>query len=104
MNSDRQQLERVNGYALTAMQALLGLITPAMRAVALQVLDDELVLWFWIKGDPADIEEDVEDAVLDMDAFLQPENILITSRVVQGGVPSDVQGWARVIYRAKAVG
>lgn len=98
---DQQNLERVNGYVLTAMQSLLGLVTPSMEAVALQVLDEELVLWYWIRCDPVDIEEDVEDAVGDMDAYLQPENILITSRVVQGGPPLDVHEWARMIYRAK---
>jgi hypothetical protein len=101
MDPDRRQLARVNGYALTAMQSLHGLVTPSMEAVALQVLDDELVLWFWIRGDPGDIEEDVEEAVVDMDAFLQPENIVITSRVVQGRPPGRIQDWARMIYLAK---
>jgi hypothetical protein len=101
MDPDWRQLARVNRYALTAMQSLHGLITPSMEAAALQVSHDELVLWFWIRGDPGDIEEDVEDAVVDMDAFLQPENILITSRVVQGRPLGRVQDWARMIYLAK---
>jgi hypothetical protein len=97
----KDRLDRENHYVLMTMQSLLGLIDPAVEAVALQIKDDELDLWFWTAGSLAGIREDAEEVVGDLVAFLSPEDILINTKIIEGSPPADVHGWARMIYRRK---
>lgn len=104
MKMDPEKLARENGYVLTAVQALLGLIGPTVEAVALQVVDDgEVVLRFWTHGNEAEVAEDADDVVGDMDALLPLEDAPHISVEILPGSPSPgASRWAgRMIYWAK---
>ncbi|WP_225625850.1 hypothetical protein [Streptomyces werraensis] len=96
-------LERVNDIALTAVQALLGLISSDVVAVGVAVEEDRVLLSFWVRRHTAEIDEDVADAIADLEAFLHPDDPLIESRVMVG-VPeaAAMQPHERMIYWAKS--
>ncbi|MER6141939.1 hypothetical protein ABT174_18135 [Streptomyces sparsogenes] len=96
------ELERVNDIALTAVQALLGLISPDVVAVAVTVEEERVLLSFWVRRHTAEIDEDIADAIADLEAFLHPEIPLIEPRVMVG-VPeaANTQPHERMIYWAK---
>ncbi|MFG2595568.1 hypothetical protein [Streptomyces sp. NPDC048462] len=99
------ELQRVNGIALTAVQALLGLISSDVVAVAVAVAAEEqrVLLSFWVRRHTAEIDEDIADAIGDLEAFLHPEIPLIEPRVMVG-MPdaADTQPHERMIYWAKS--
>ena len=98
----RNGLERENRCVLTASQALLGLIAPSVEAVAIQVNDDGAHPRLWVHDDPAEISEDIIDAIADMEALLLSENPLITNEVLVGNPAPDAYEWAgRFLYWAK---
>lgn len=96
------ELVRVNDIALTAVQALLGLISSDVVAVAVTVEEERVLLSFWVRRHTAEIDEDIADAIADLEAFLHPEIPLITPRVMVG-VPegANTQPHERMIYWAK---
>ncbi|WP_030024360.1 hypothetical protein [Streptomyces monomycini] len=96
-------LERVNGIALTAVQALLGLISSDVVAVAVAVEEERVLLSFWVGRHTAEIDEDIADAIGDLEAFLYPDNPLIESRV-SVGMPETAsrERHERMIYWAKS--
>lgn len=88
MMVDQRHLERENRYVVTAIQAALGLIAPSVDALALEVRSDQLHFRFWVHGGVDEVEADAEEMIFDMDALLQPEDILITYEVLLGTLPS----------------
>ena len=96
------ELERVNGIALTAVQALLGLISSDVVAVAVAVEEERVLLSFWVRCHTAEIDEDIADAIGDLEAFLSPDAPLIESRVTVGTPEAAVrEPHERMIYWAK---
>ncbi|MET8906086.1 hypothetical protein [Streptomyces sp. NPDC004538] len=97
------KLERVNDIALTAVQALLGLISSDVVAVAIGVEEDRVLLSFWVHRHTTEIDEDIADAIADLDAFLQPGGPLMEARVVVGAPEAAVmRPHERMIYWAKS--
>ncbi|MGK5640208.1 hypothetical protein ACSNOK_18120 [Streptomyces sp. URMC 126] len=96
------ELQRVNDIALTAVQALLGLISSDVVAVAVTVEEGRVLLSFWVRRHTAEIDEDIADAVGDLDALLSPESPLIEPRVMVG-VPdaARMRPHERLLYWAK---
>ncbi|MEU8828992.1 hypothetical protein [Streptomyces sp900116325] len=96
-------LQRVNDIALTVVQALLGLISSDVVAVVVAVEEERVLLSFWVRRHTAEIDEDIADAISDLEAFLHPEIPLIEPRVVVG-VPdaTHTQPHERMIYWAKS--
>lgn len=95
------ELERVNGIALMAVQALLGLISSDVVAVAAEEI--RVLLSFWVHRHDLEIDEDIVDAVGDLEAFLYPDNPLIESRVVVGAPEAAAtRPHERMIYWAKS--
>ncbi|MET8518233.1 hypothetical protein [Streptomyces sp. NPDC005077] len=96
-------LQRVNDIALTVVQALLGLISSDVVAVLVAVEEERVLLSFWVRRHTAEIDEDIADAIGDLEAFLYPEIPLIEPRVVVG-VPDATHGQPheRMIYWAKS--
>ncbi|WP_328623847.1 hypothetical protein OHA88_43000 [Streptomyces sp. NBC_00353] len=97
------ELQRVNDIALTAVQALLGLISSDVVAVAIAAEEERVLLSFWVRRHTAEIDEDIADAIGDLEAFLYPEIPLIEPRVMVG-VPdaANMQPHERMIYWAKS--
>ncbi|MFJ6438780.1 hypothetical protein [Streptomyces sp. NPDC091416] len=54
------EVQRVNDIALTAVQALLGLISSDAVAVAIAVEEEGVLLSFWVRRHTAEIDEDIE--------------------------------------------
>lgn len=95
------ELERVNGIALMAMQALLGLVSSDVVAVAVAA-EERVLLSFWVHRHTPEIDEDVVDVIGELEAFLYPDNPLIESRVVVGAPEAAVaRPHERMIYWAK---
>lgn len=106
MNVDQERLARENRYVLDAVQALLGLIGPTVEAVALQVVDGdvpEVVLRFWTHGNEAQVAEDADDAIADLEGLIDPEDARnIRVEILPGSPPRDAFRWAgRMLYWAK---
>ncbi|MET4924241.1 hypothetical protein P3L51_18080 [Streptomyces sp. PSRA5] len=97
------ELQRVNDIALTAVQALLGLISSDVVAVAIAAEEERVLLSYWVRRHTAEIDEDIADAIGDLEAFLHPETPLIEPRVMVG-VPDagNTQPHERMIYWAKS--
>ncbi|MFD6420482.1 hypothetical protein [Streptomyces sp. NPDC060198] len=97
------EVQRVNDIALTAVQALLGLISSDVVAVAIAVEEERVLLSFWVRRHTAEIDEDIDDAVGDLEALLHPQIPLIEPRVMVG-VPDVTTGQPheRMIYWAKS--
>lgn len=97
------ELERVNGIALTAVQALLGLISSDVVAVAVTLEEGRVLLSFWVRRHTAEIDEDIADAIGDLEAFLHPDAPLIEPRVMVGAPEAAALGpHERMIYWAKS--
>jgi hypothetical protein len=97
---------RENLVVLYLTQAMLGLVSSNMRAVAVDVKHDRLVVHFAVGEDTPEIRDDVEDILGDLDALLANENLpddwLIESAIYRGGADADWPGRAfRRIYEAK---
>lgn len=101
---ERQRREREDTYVLDAVQALSGLIGPAVEAVALHVGDNGLLFRFWTDGDTTEVAEDAEDALADLEALLLPHDLdYLEFEVLPGRPPPDAQLWVgRLLYLTKA--
>ncbi|WP_327739285.1 hypothetical protein OG749_41235 [Streptomyces nojiriensis] len=97
------ELERVNGIALMAVQALLGLISSDVVAVAVAAEEERVLLSFWVHRHTPEIDEDIVDAIGDLEAFLYPDNPLVESSVVVGAPKAaTTRAHERMIYWAKS--
>lgn len=95
------ELERVNNVSLMAVQALLGLISSDAVAVAVAAEEERVLLSFWVRRHTAEIDEDIADAITDLEAFLHPVNPLIESRAIVGAPEAAVaKSHERMIYWA----
>ncbi|MEU9887496.1 hypothetical protein [Sphaerisporangium sp. NPDC051011] len=100
--ADPEELERENGIVLDAVQALLGLISPDVIAVAVRVEKDRVELSFWVRRRTSELDEDIQDAVAEMEALLSGEGPLIEPRVHDGAPdPTMLRSYDRMIYWAK---
>ena len=66
---------RENLVVLYITQAMLGLISPSVRAVAVDACRDRLMVHFAVKDDSTQLREDIEDILGDLDALLYNERI-----------------------------
>ncbi|MFJ7046402.1 hypothetical protein ACIQVC_23760 [Streptomyces sp. NPDC101112] len=97
------ELERVNGIALMAVQALLGLISSDVVAVAVAAEEERVLLSFWVHRHTPEIDEDIVDVISDLEAFFYPDNPLIESCVVVGAPEAAaLKPHERMIYWAKS--
>ncbi|TDD52330.1 hypothetical protein E1286_08960 [Nonomuraea terrae] len=96
------ELERENAIVLDAVQALLGLISPEVIAVAVRVERDRIELRFWVRRRTSELDEDIADAIFELDALLSGEGPLIESRIHDGPPdPTMLRSYGRMIYWAK---
>jgi hypothetical protein len=73
LNSEHRTLENLVVLYLT--QAMLGLVSTNLQAVAVEVRTDRLVVHFAFREDRPDDGEDLEDILADLDALLDNEDL-----------------------------
>ncbi|MET9066462.1 hypothetical protein ACWDR1_16720 [Streptosporangium sandarakinum] len=101
MNSPKD-LQRENEIVLDVVQALLGLISPDMLAVAALVEKDRVELSFWVRHHSSQIEEDIDQAVFELDSLCSEEHPLIEAKIYVGKPdPTAIRTYGRMIYWAK---
>lgn len=95
-------LERENEITLYAVQALLGLISSNVIAVAVRAEEERVILTLWARRHTPEVEEDLDDAVFELDALFSEDHPLIVT-IIQVGEPdmSALRSHGRMIYRAK---
>ncbi|MFC5814927.1 hypothetical protein [Nonomuraea harbinensis] len=97
-----EELERENEAVLDAVQALLGLISPDVIAVAVRAEKDRIELSFWVRRRTSELDEDIEDAIFDMEALHSGEGPLIEPIIHDGAPdPAMLGPYVRMIYWAK---
>ncbi|MGW3086704.1 hypothetical protein [Streptomyces sp. NPDC001108] len=97
-----EALRRENEIVLDAIQALLGLISSDVVAVAVLVEAHRVELIFWVRRCTAEIEEDAEQATFELDALLSGDHPLVGSRIHVGDPdPKTLDSFGRMIYWAK---
>ncbi|MFD6825189.1 hypothetical protein ACFWC5_33275 [Streptomyces sp. NPDC060085] len=98
-------LERENEITLFAVQALLGLISADVVAVAVRAEEDRVMLTFWARRHSPELEEDADDAIFELDALFSgnPEDHPLIETAIHVGEPdmSALRPYGRMIYRAK---
>ncbi|MET7379588.1 hypothetical protein ABZT08_12280 [Streptomyces sp. NPDC005526] len=95
-------LERENEITLYAVQALLGLISTGVVAVAVLTEKERVELTFWVHRHTAELDDDVDQAVFELDALFSGDHPLIEPRIYVGQPnPSTLRSFGRVIYWAK---
>ncbi|MEU7153293.1 hypothetical protein [Streptomyces sp. NPDC045470] len=97
-----EALRRENDIVLDVVQALLGLISSDVIAVAVLVEQHRVELTFWVRRRTAEIDEDVDQAAFELDALFSEEHPLIESRITVGEPDSrSLDSYGRMIYWAK---
>jgi hypothetical protein len=95
----KQDME--NGLVLDALQASLGLVSPGMKAIAVLLDVDRIVLHFAVSERSPDIDEDIDDIAFELDALREGSIAIVTE--VHVGVPD--ASWSgragRLVYLAK---
>ncbi|GHG37205.1 hypothetical protein G3I30_12330 [Actinospica acidiphila] len=95
-------LKRENEIVLDVVQALLGLISAEVTAVAVLVETHRVELSFWVRRHTSEVEEDVDQAVFELDALFSEEHPLIESRITVGEPdPGMLDSYGRMVYWAK---
>lgn len=95
-------LDRQNRIVLLAIQALLGLISRNIIAIAVDAMNDEIVLRFWVAIRNKETDEDIREALSELETLFIQENPSLTSEVYLGPPSPDWPEWAgRMIYWAK---
>lgn len=95
-------LERENEITLYAVQALLGLIATETIAVAVLVEAEGVELTFWVHRQTAEVEDDVDQAVFELDALFSGDHPLIVPRIHVGDPDPPTLRKYRMIYWAKS--
>ncbi|GAB3476051.1 hypothetical protein GCM10027440_08450 [Nocardiopsis coralliicola] len=93
-----------NDVVLDAVQALLGLITPNVRAVGIRVARDRerVTFVFWVGEHTTELDEDIEELIVDM-AAINGGNTYAMDTDIRIGYPDFSGGdrGVRFVYAAK---
>lgn len=97
--SSSADLDRENRILLSAVQALLRLISEEVIAVSVQVSSDSVVLHFWVVQHSAAVAEDIDDGLFELEALLFGSGLVVSTQVHLADPPS---GWpGSMIYWKK---
>lgn len=95
-------LEWENHVVLMVGQALLGLVSPEMRGVAVEFDGESVTVHFAVTQLDDELREDIDEVVADVEGLLWPETPDVRSRTFHG---SSGPGWEgrshRLVYLAK---
>ena len=96
-------LERENEITLYAVQALLGLISSDVVAVAVRAEAERVGLTFWTRRHTPELDDDVEQAVFELDALFSEAHPLIEPSIHVGKPDtSALASYGRMVYWAKS--
>jgi hypothetical protein len=91
-----------NHVVLMTTQAMLGLISPAITAVAIDAKPDHVIVYFAVNGLTDGVREDIEEIVTDLDAFLVPATLEVAHEIFDGPPDENWPGHSqRVVFLAK---
>ncbi len=83
-----------NQYVLGLVQALLGGVTPNLRAAAIECVGDEVRLVFLLRNESPEDREEIDDIVFEFEA-LQETVINLDIKVVVSNKPLETLGLPR---------
>jgi hypothetical protein len=94
-----------NDVVLATVQAMLGLVSPDVHGVAVEIDGDSVTLHLAVARADGEIREDINDMVGDLEGLLWPERVEVTPRVHVGSTNGAWEGRQhRVIFLAKGHG
>ncbi|MEV5496666.1 hypothetical protein AB0M50_14840 [Nonomuraea fuscirosea] len=100
---DEETHQRVNEVTLLAVQALLGLISNDVIAVAVNVDVARVEIIFWAYRHSSELEDDAEEATFELDALFSGDHPLIEYTIKIGEPePRPLESNVRMIYWAKS--
>ncbi|MEV0344618.1 hypothetical protein AB0H88_02550 [Nonomuraea sp. NPDC050680] len=100
---DNQRHQRENEITLLAVQALLGLISNDVIAVAVRVEEGRVELIFWTHRQSSELEGDAEEATFELDALFSGDHPLIEYTIKIGEPePKSIGSADRMIYWVKS--
>jgi hypothetical protein len=79
-----------NHVVLMVVQALLGLVSPALRGVAVEIDGNAVTAHFAVDEASESILEDIDDVIGDIEGLLYPDAPEVRSRIFTG---SPGPGW-----------
>lgn len=95
-------LEWENRVVLMAIRALLGLVSPTLRGVAVEVDGTAITVHFAVSALAETTQEDIDDAVGDIEGLLLAEAPEVRSRIFVGSAGPGWEGRQhRLILLAK---
>ncbi len=83
-------LEWENRVVLMVMQALLGLVSPTLRGVAVEIDGAAVTIHFVVSNLSEAVQEDIDEVVGDVEGLLLPDEPEVRSRIFVG---SPGPGW-----------
>lgn len=99
--TDSEVLRRENAIVLSAVQALLGLISANVVAVSVNIEADRVELSFWVRVHTSEVEEDAEQAIFWMEVFYDEDRPLFEYKIRVGAPdPNVLSSYGRMIYWA----
>lgn len=92
----------LNYLVVMMTQAMIGLVSPTLLGVAIDVDDSHIRVYFAVRNTSAEQEADIEEIVSDFEAFLYP-NVPEIEVHVSEGYPTDewLGSRARQVFRMK---
>ncbi|MEV8421213.1 hypothetical protein [Streptomyces niveus] len=100
--TEDQRHQRENEITLLAVQALLGMISTDVIAVAVRVEEARVEVIFWARRQSSELEDDAEEVTFELDALFSEDHPMI-EYVIKIGEPdpkSNASGH-RMVYWAK---
>lgn len=102
MSGRDDPLEWENRVVLMVVQALLGMVSPLLRGVAVETDGDTVTVHFAVSWLGEEVEDDLQDVVGEVEGLLWPETPRVQSHVSVG---SAGPGWKgrrhRLVFLAK---
>ncbi|MFB6816471.1 hypothetical protein ACFCV8_18220 [Streptomyces sp. NPDC056347] len=100
--TDKQRNQRENEITLLAVQALLGMISTDVIAVAVRAEEARVEVVFWAHRQSSELEEVAEEVTFELDALF-PEDHPLVECVIKIGEPDPKSNSSecRMIYWAK---
>jgi hypothetical protein len=105
-STEDAQLQRENMMVLDVVQALVGEITPNFIAVNLRFESERCIVVFWLRERNEEIDQDIDDIIGDVEAYMGEEGFPVMSEV-NIGVPPPARGATqseRMVFRIKGNG
>jgi hypothetical protein len=95
-------LDWENTIVLMVVQAMLGLVAPGLRGVAVEIDGEVVTLHFAVARVDDELREDVDDIIGDVEGLLWPQTPEVRSRVTVGDAGPSWEGRQhRLVYLAK---